>query len=306
MLVAILGIFIGIGLPIQTAVNIKLKTAAKSPFISSFLSFTIGGIALLLITNITRPKINSVIITQQPWWLWIGGLLGALFLTSNILLLPKIGSFQTVLMPIIGQIIMSIVIDNWGLFDSRRIPFNFFGIVGVTIVLIGAGVTIYPGNQHYAHVAKRKENYIFKIIGIITGMFSAIQTAINGHLGIVYGSSLFAATLSFIVGWICLLGIVIITDRTTILVLQLSNFRQLPMWSWLGGLIGASFVLGNVVMMPILGAGLSTTIILGGQLLGSVCLSYLGWFDIQKTAITRAEIIGIILIVLGILIIKLF
>ncbi|GAF40824.1 hypothetical protein FC83_GL001451 [Agrilactobacillus composti DSM 18527 = JCM 14202] len=306
MLVATLGILIGIGLPLQTAINSKLKTATKSPFIASFISFTIGCVALSLLVITIKPNLNSVQISHQPLWLWIGGVLGAIFLTGNILLLPKIGSFQTVLMPIIGQVAMSMIIDSLGLFDSKVIPFNILKLIGATVVLLGATVTIYTPQNRAVRVPKANKKWSLRICGILTGIFSAMQTAINGHLGIVYGSSLFAATISFLVGWLCLLALILIKDHSVISALKLHVFRQLPLWSWLGGIIGASFVLGNVVMMPILGTGLSITIVLTGQLLGSILIGNFGWFDVPKSAITRNEIIGLLLIISGILIMKLF
>ena len=54
--------------------------------------------------------------STEPWWIWIGGALGVIYLTGNIVLFPKLGSVQTVIMPILGQIVMSMLIDNFGWF----------------------------------------------------------------------------------------------------------------------------------------------------------------------------------------------
>lgn len=110
MLTILIGLFIGIGLPIQTSINTRLKNTVGSPFVASLISFSIGTIFLAVITLIKNGNllISLKTIMKEPLWIWIGGLLGVIYLTSNILLFPKLGSVQTAIMPIMGQIIMGL------------------------------------------------------------------------------------------------------------------------------------------------------------------------------------------------------
>lgn len=309
MYAILLGFVLGIGLPIQTAVNSRLKAAAKSPLIASFLSFTTGCIALSLLLLITRPEVATVSIHQQPWWLWIGGFLGAVFLTGNVLLLSRLGSFQTVLMPIIGQVVMSMLLDNWGLFGSKLIPITVFRLLGAFLVLAGTLTIIFSPKTKNKPKVKATNQYIewwWRLVGLITGAFSALQTAINGHLGIVFSSSLVAAAISFSAGCLVLLLVVIIKEHSILRQLKLNDFKKLPYWAWLGGLIGAGFVLGNIIIMPQLGTGLAIMVVLTGQLVGSLLLEQFGWLNVPRRSLQKNSIIGLGVIVAGIYLIKFF
>lgn len=96
-----LGLFAGMASPIQTSINSELRNALQSPLIASLISFLVGMIVLLFLTTIVEHRrlfhINNLqtaktFVTGSPWWLWTGGILGVIFITSNILLLPIVGA----------------------------------------------------------------------------------------------------------------------------------------------------------------------------------------------------------------------
>lgn len=81
MFAIIIGFTIGVGLPLQTAVNSRLRKAFSSPLLSSMTSFTIGTIFLAIATLLTKSSlgVSGALMTSQPWWIWIGGLFGVIF-----------------------------------------------------------------------------------------------------------------------------------------------------------------------------------------------------------------------------------
>src|SRR5699024_10155935 len=241
-----------------------------------------------------------------PFWLWIGGLLGVIYLTSNILLFPKLGSVQTVIMPILGQIIMGLIIDNFGLFGSLVQPLNWSRIVGAILVVIGVigavsinQIIVY---RHKKFVPEKSNNlWFYRLIGIVMGMFSATQTAINGHLRIVLNSSVKAAFVSFFVVTISLIIIVTVIHPN----LSFQKNKDTPWWIWLGGFIGALFVLGNVYLVPKIGTGLAVVIVLVGLIVGSLLIDQFGWFNSTKNPITFAQIMSLLIMIFGVIIIRL-
>lgn len=56
--------------------------------------------------------------------MWFAGVFGVTLLTGNVLLLPKLGSLKTVIMPVTGQIVMGLLIDAFGWFGTtaQRFP----------------------------------------------------------------------------------------------------------------------------------------------------------------------------------------
>lgn len=311
MLAIIIGIIIGIGLPMQTSINSRLKVAVGSPFLASLTSFTFGTAFLAIITLILDHSIlfSKAVFTSQPPWIWLGGLLGVIFLTSNILLFPKLGSVQTVIFPILGQIIMGLIIDNFGLFDSSLHPLTLTRFFGALLVILGVICAVAMDNLikklHHASLASppKKNLWLWRIFGILTGMFSASQTAINGHLGVVLNSSVKAAFISFLVGTIVLVIIVSFLHPQ----IQLNHPQKgNPWWMWIGGIIGALFVFGNAYLVPIIGTGLAVVIILVGQMSGSLLVDQFGLLESKKNPVSLIQIVGILIMIAGVALIRLF
>lgn len=312
MLAIIIGLIIGIGLPMQTSINSRLKLAVGSPFLASLISFTFGTIFLAVITLITNKTLffSTNLLKTQPIWLWLGGIFGVIYLTANILLFPKLGSVQTAIMPILGQIIMGLMIDNFGLFKSLVKPLSLTRITGAILVVIGVvgavsiNEIIQKHHDKILNSAKTKPQtglVLWRLIGVLVGMLSASQTAINGHLGLVLKSSVKAAFVSFFVGEVLL--IIIVTILHPKFQLQKINGKN-PWWMWLGGIIGALFVLGNVYLVPLIGTGLAVVIVLVGLVTGSLLIDQFGLLASQKNPISFAQIMSLLIMIFGVIIIR--
>ncbi len=158
MYLLIVGLLAGFGLPFQTGINTTLKKYLISPLVSSFVSFTVGTIYLYLLLCFQQQPVlvGTSFISQQPLWLWLGGVFGIIFLTGNILLFPRLGAIQTVTMPILGQISMSLLIDTFGFFQSPLLPLTTARLLGFALVLLGmlGLVKIAPPAHRFDHPTK--------------------------------------------------------------------------------------------------------------------------------------------------------
>jgi len=139
VLIAFLGGILG---GIQAPVNSQLGKRIGS-LEASFVSFFIGTLFLLLLTTFFG-KGNLLQLPSVPRWQLVGGFLGACFVTFVIMAVPKIGVALTIISLIIGQMIVSMVIDHFGLFGSAKIALNNQRLFGVVLMLI-ALVFIYRG-----------------------------------------------------------------------------------------------------------------------------------------------------------------
>ena len=125
MLQGLLGIFSGLITPVQTAVNTRLGRSIGSPLRASLVSFSVGLIAMLTLTLLLGPyPLIPATAANGPWWMWFAGVFGVTFLTGNVLLLPKLGSLKTVIMPVTGQIVMGLLIDTFGWFGPTAQPIS--------------------------------------------------------------------------------------------------------------------------------------------------------------------------------------
>ncbi|MEZ2075049.1 DMT family transporter, partial [Staphylococcus aureus] len=117
LLFYIIGVLVGMLIPIQTSVNSRLSLYTKSPFYTSFISFSVGTICLIVLNIFINPDVFSLhFFSNQTFnYTWfVGGLLGVGYLTGNLLLLPKLGATLTVIATVAGQIIMGVIIDTFG------------------------------------------------------------------------------------------------------------------------------------------------------------------------------------------------
>lgn len=316
MVAILIGLVIGIGLPMQTSINSRLRSALGSPFWASLISFGIGTVFLGVMTLIDRHSLglNGALFTTQPWWIWIGGILGVIYLTGNIILFPKLGSVQTVIMPVLGQIIAGLLIDNFGLFYSPQSTLDVLRGIGALLVLGGVVVTVageswlerrthQEGLEDTSTVEKAPAHLmIWRLFGVFAGMLSAAQTAINGHLGIVLQSKIQAAFISFLVGVVLLIVIVLVMRPKLQKITGAGQHH--PWWMWLGGLLGALFVLGNVYLVPILGTGLSVIIVLVGLMIGSLLIDQFGWLASKRHPVAFIQIVGIFVMIAGVVVIR--
>ncbi len=128
-------------IPIQTSVNSRLSLYTKSPFYTSFISFSVGTICLIILNIIINPEVFTIHFynNQSFNYTWVvGGLLGVSFLTGNLLLLPKLGATLTVIATVAGQIIMGVIIDTFGLFGATiTYDFNLIKAIGVLLLIVG-------------------------------------------------------------------------------------------------------------------------------------------------------------------------
>ncbi|MET0635774.1 MAG: DMT family transporter [Chitinophagaceae bacterium] len=126
-------------LPMQAILNSKLGRQIGGPMMGSMMSFVVG-LVFLVFFNIAA---NYSAVAQlknthaSPWWIWIGGLLGAIFVGFITWVNQKQGIALTFSLVVSGQLLISLFIDHYGLFGSEVRTINFEKILGVVLILGG-------------------------------------------------------------------------------------------------------------------------------------------------------------------------
>lgn len=133
-----LALLLGAALPTQVAINSRLAGAVGSPMISAFISFLVGTIALfsyIVITGI--PLSNAAGAKNASPITWTGGLIGAFYVAMSIILLPKLGVALTISLIIAGQMLMSLVIDQFGMFGLPVKGISVLRVAGMLLIVAG-------------------------------------------------------------------------------------------------------------------------------------------------------------------------
>lgn len=302
-----IGIIGGMFIPFQTSINSKLNMYTKSPIYASTISFAVGTVFLIFLNLLLNPTMLtfSYIEQQSVNFYWItGGLLGVIFLTGNLLLLPKLGASLTVVITLTGQMIMGVIIDTFGWLGASVQHFTFFKAVGIILLILGIVLMNYVRNPN-----KKKSSlylYVWLFLGFIFGFCPPLQTAINSQLGQQLNSTIMASLISFIVGFITLLIIKILTNKNFNLENNDKESGRLKPLYFVGGIFGVIFITVNIFLMPYLGAALTTIAGMLGQMLMALIIDQFGLLGIPKNKITFRKSIRIVLIIIGIILLRFF
>ena len=301
MLLLIPIFLLGFLTPIQTAANSRLRQSVVSPMVASLVSFSVGTMFLAIVVLCEKGSllIECELIEKLPWWAWCGGLCGLWGLTVNIIIFPKLGAVQTALMPMLGQIGMGIVIDSFGLLRSPVFPFTLKRAVALLILLIGIVMIV----RRKESTEKKSNLLIWQLIGISGGAVFAMQPSMNSLLSIGLYSSVHAAFVSFITATIMLLLFVVLIPRDRVNIPKIFSFDR-PWWSWLGGIIGGTFVTGFAFFASKTGIGILLITSICGMLTNSLIIDKFGLLGAVKKRIGPMQYIGLVLVVAGIIILR--
>ena len=128
----------GAVLPFQAAGNAAVGRALGHWLWGAFTSLTVSMlvvIAALLIIRVPAPDMGKAL--QGPWWLWIGGVLGALYVAGAAALTPKLGAAGFLVLVVAGQIITAVLADHYGVMGLGGKPLSLARVAGVVLILCG-------------------------------------------------------------------------------------------------------------------------------------------------------------------------
>ena len=92
-------------------------------------------ILVLLASGASVPALDTV--RQISWWKWTGGLIGAVYVTTVIVSVPKIGTANLVSLSVAGQLLAAVVLDHYGLLGFVLHPANGWRLLGLALIMAG-------------------------------------------------------------------------------------------------------------------------------------------------------------------------
>lgn len=124
-------------LPIQAGLNTRLGKAIESPVHASLISFIVGAFAVLAYALITRQHISLAGLQTAPAYVWLGGILGAFYVTSIVMAFPQIGPALTFGLVVAGQMSASLFLDHYNILVAQQHTINVWKLFGVVMVITG-------------------------------------------------------------------------------------------------------------------------------------------------------------------------
>ena len=129
-----LALLTGLILSVMVSVNGNLS-GSFGVFRASVIIHVVGILFAFLLCTVRRE--NRKLSGHAPAWIYLGGVIGAFTTVFNNLAFGHISMTSIVALGLLGQTLMSLVIDWLGLFGMKRCPFCRYSLVGLAFSLTG-------------------------------------------------------------------------------------------------------------------------------------------------------------------------
>ncbi|GLZ75237.1 hypothetical protein Afil01_00440 [Actinorhabdospora filicis] len=250
----------------QSAVNATLGQRVGSPLSAALISNLCGGLLLAVIITAVpevRRGIGRIRRSPQPWWIYCGGVFGALFLFTGALTVPLIGVALFTVGQVCGQTGGGLLADRTGLGPAGRRPVTAFRVLG-TLLAITAVIVAGVGRGFDGDAAW----WLLPLVAVM-GVGLAVQGAVNGRLTLTAGQPFATSVVNFLAGTSAILVVFI--------PLRLAGtipWNGLPSepWLYVGGLMGPFVVVCSVLAINSVGVLRAGLGVLAGQLTGALAL----------------------------------
>lgn len=301
----------GLATTMQASANAETRRLIKSPYLVAAINFIVSIAVLVVIIaavwhNFYMPLSE---VTKYPPWIWVGGACGPVVIMTNSLCIPKLGSARQMMLASTAQVLVGLMIDQFGLFGQQQISMNVARALGAMLVIGGIFVSAIDKNAQKGK-GNEKNLAIYILLAIVNGAAASVQVAANGTLNNVVDNFAKTALISMIIGLltttVLMIAIAVIRGRSAIFE-EGGSFEKVGFSRFMiyGGTLAVIVVGGNAIAANILGTGLVNIMNLAGMMATSLVIDATGFLGIEKKAVTVAKVVGMIMIVAGTAIISL-
>jgi transporter family-2 protein len=302
-------LLIGCLLAVQASVNLQLNKAVGTPYGASTVQLSVATGLLVVLAAVTGALGALGKLPDVEWWHLLGGLASPLYITSGILLFPRLGALAAVGLFVTGQMFASLVLDLGGLFGLEKRSLSPGIALGALAVLVGI-IVIIKGQKASAPPGAPKMSSAGRIgwivLGIVAGGVLPVQGAINAKLRAGLDAPITVAAFSFAVATLTIAVVLLVlrlTGKTP--KLQMAPLKTMPWWGWLGGACAAGYVTGTFLLIPEIGAAVTVALTVTGQQLTSALIDHRGLFRLPTRLLTAPRLSGLGLLLAGSLAIQL-
>jgi bacterial/archaeal transporter family-2 protein len=133
----ILAFLCGAIYPIQGSLNGKLLSYTGNSIITAIISFLAGLFGLIVVGFLNKiPWQQAFAVKNAPWYTLTGGLLGAFYVATVVIVLPRLGMVLTFSLIVAGQIVLSVIMDHFGLLGNAIREISLGRTAGLILLVI--------------------------------------------------------------------------------------------------------------------------------------------------------------------------
>lgn len=135
-------LLVGCLLAVQASVNLQLNSAVGTPYGASTIQLGVAT-GLLTVLAVAAGALGALgKLPDVEAWQLLGGLASPLYITSGILLFPRLGALAAVGLFVTGQMFASLALDLFGLLGLEQQELSAGIVIGALAVLAGIVVII--------------------------------------------------------------------------------------------------------------------------------------------------------------------
>ena len=138
IVLALVALALGAGLTIQSGINASLRSALGHPLHATVVNFIIGLVGVLLyalVAGVGRP--SNAAFGRTAWWMYLGGLIGALYVAGTVILAPRLGAAVLVSLLVAGQLTAAVIVDHFGVLGFPQAPATPVRLCGIALLVVG-------------------------------------------------------------------------------------------------------------------------------------------------------------------------
>ena len=143
ILMLLVVVFSGAVLCAQSAINGRLG-AEVGVLESAWLTFTLGTLVSFLVAFFFEPQ-HAQTLFDVPRWQVAGAFFGVIYMLVIVFAMPRVGTAAATVSVISGQLLMSVLIDNYGWFGNAVIALGPRRMAALVLLAV-ALVLIYRSN----------------------------------------------------------------------------------------------------------------------------------------------------------------
>jgi bacterial/archaeal transporter family-2 protein len=137
LLLLLFAVVAGAVLPLQAGINARLAQFVGGPVRASLVSFVVGTLCLALVV-VLFYRSGEHRAGAAPWWAWVGGALGAFYVTATVVVPIRIGAAAFFGILVAAQLVISVLADQFGWLAFEQRSATPLRLVGVGLLIAGA------------------------------------------------------------------------------------------------------------------------------------------------------------------------
>ena len=123
---------------VQTGSNARLKEALGEALPAVVVSSLLGIVLLVIVGAVARTPVPTPgKLVAAPWSAWMGGVVGAIYAVTVVVLARSLGATTLTALVVTGQLVCSVVLDHFGLLGFEPHAIGAGRALGVLLLLAG-------------------------------------------------------------------------------------------------------------------------------------------------------------------------